>query len=58
MKIIRYSKIKFPCSKAVQYIGHTECGQYINELLAECAGEVIINSKTKELIGYVFVILR
>ena len=32
-----------------------ECGQYIDTLLAETVGKVMVDMKTKTLVGYVFV---
>lgn len=49
-------KLKFPSPETDKYLENDkECGKYLDTLKKDCIGEVIINTDTDELVGYVFV---
>lgn len=53
---ISFLKKYFPSPTAIKYLEKDkECSQYLNILIDECIGEVIVNLRNRELMGYVFV---
>ena len=48
--------INFPSTEAIKYLQHdAECASYLNTLISDCVGEVLVNTNLDELVGYAFV---
>ena len=48
--------INFPSTEAIKYLQHdAECASYLDTLVSDCVGEVLVNTDIYELVGYAFV---
>lgn len=48
--------INFPSTEAIDYLQHdAECASYLDTLVSDCVGEVLVNTDLDELVGYAFV---
>lgn len=48
--------IDFPSTEAIEYLQHdAECASYLDTLISDCVGEVLVNTDLDELVGYAFV---